>query len=123
MLLALTDLSNEPLQSQIVRQIRAKILGGELNAAESLPSIRQLAREQHISVITVQRAYENLERDRLIYSRRGKGFFVSDLSAKAKREMARIRFEESIEPLIRTALEEGMDKTGISMSIEKILEE
>ena len=77
MLLNLTDLSNEPLQSQIVRQIRAKILAGGLPAGIDLPSIRKLAREQHISVITVQRAYESLEREGLIHSRRGKGFFVS----------------------------------------------
>ena len=55
MLLHLTDLSNEPLQGQVVRQIRAKILAGELAAGTDLPSIRKLAREQHISVITVQR--------------------------------------------------------------------
>jgi len=121
MLLTLTDLSDESLQSQIVRQVRAKILSGELESDRDLPSIRRLAREQRISVITVQRAYESLEREGLIYSRRGKGFFVSDLSAKKKMEMAKIRFEESVEPLIRTALEEGMDKNGIVNTIEKIL--
>jgi GntR family transcriptional regulator len=123
MLLNLTDLSSEPLQSQIVRQIRVKILAGELTAAESLPSIRKLARQQHISVITVQRAYESLEREGLIYSRRGKGFFVSDLPLKAKLDMARIRFEDNIEPHIRTALEEGMDRDGILKTIERILGE
>ena len=70
MLLNLTDLSDESLQSQISRQIRAKILSGELAAGEVLPSIRGLARDQHVSVITVQRGYENLERDGLIHSRR-----------------------------------------------------
>ena len=123
MLLNLTDLSSEPLQSQIVRQIRAKILGGELTAAENLPSIRQMAREQRISVITVQRAYEILEREGLIYSRRGKGFFISDLPEKAKMKMAEIRLEDNIKPKIRTALEEGMDRDGIIKTIERILGE
>ena len=55
MLLNLTDLSDEPLQSQISRQIRAKILSGELPAGRVLPSIRGMAKEQRVSVITVQR--------------------------------------------------------------------
>jgi len=71
MLLNLTDLSNEPLQSQIFRQIRAKILSGELAAGEMLPSIRALALQQQVSVVTVQRGYESLERAALIHSRRG----------------------------------------------------
>ncbi|MCB0317005.1 MAG: GntR family transcriptional regulator, partial [Calditrichaeota bacterium] len=80
MILNLTDISDEPLQSQISRQVRAKILAGELGAGDNLPSIRGLARDQRVSVITVQRAYEYLEREGLIHSRRGKGFFVSELS-------------------------------------------
>ena len=63
MILNLTDLSEEPLQSQIARQIRAMVLAGDLPAEESLPSIRAMAREQRISVITVQRAYGHLERE------------------------------------------------------------
>jgi GntR family transcriptional regulator len=75
MLLNLTDLSDESLQNQLSRQVRAKILNGELMAGEMLPSIRSLAREQRVSVITIQRGYETLEREGLIHSRRGKGFF------------------------------------------------
>ena len=88
MLLNLTDLSDEPLQSQISRQIRAKILNNDLEAGEMLPSIRNLAREHKVSVVTVQRGYEALEREGLIHSRRGKGFFVSDLKQKDKKGMA-----------------------------------
>ena len=88
MLLNLTDLSAEPLQSQIVRQVRAKILTGELTTGSDLPSIRRQAREQRISVITVQRAYETLERQGLIHSRRGKGFFVSERKESPRAEPA-----------------------------------
>lgn len=121
MLLNLTDLSSESLQSQIVRQIRAKILGGELKAGEDLPSIRRLARDERISVITVQRAYESLERQMLIYSRRGKGFFVADLSPNAKAEKAQMRLEESIEPFIQAAIDEGMGEGEILKTVEKVL--
>jgi GntR family transcriptional regulator len=123
MLLNLTDLSDEPLQSQIIRQIRAKILAGELSAGDDLPSIRKLAREQHISVITVQRAYENLERKGLIYSRRGKGFFVSKISDKEKREIAKERMRQSLEPQIAISLSEGLSKHDVTEVVNLILEE
>ncbi len=120
MLLNLTDLSSEPLQSQIVRQVRAKILIGEVAAGTSLPSIRALAREQHVSVITVQRAYETLIREELIHSRRGKGFFVSDLENKRKEEMAKQRLLENLSPLISAALEEGLSEKDIKRAIDVI---
>jgi GntR family transcriptional regulator len=123
MLLNLTDLSSEPLQGQIVRQIRAKILAGEISAGTDLPSIRKLASDQHISVITVQRAYEMLERESLIHSRRGKGFFVSELSRDGRKGMARERLREVLEPKIKAALAEGLSKEEITKIIGNIFKE
>ncbi len=121
MLLNLTDISDESLQNQIVRQVRAKILAGELHRGSDLPSIRSLAREQRISVITVQRAYENLEREGLIHSRRGKGFFVSDLSQEKKQTMAQDSLEEKLRPLLNTALAEGLVKEDILRIVSAVL--
>jgi GntR family transcriptional regulator len=121
MLLNLTDLSNEPLQSQISRQIRARILAGELAAGTDLPSIRKFARQHKVSVITVQRAYENLERQNLIHSRRGKGFFVSELSEKTKKEKANERLFERLESPIVAALDEGLSQDEIKIIVGKIL--
>jgi GntR family transcriptional regulator len=121
MLLNLTDLSDEPLQSQIARQIRAKILSGELTSGQVLPSIRGLAREQRVSVITVQRGYENLERDGLIHSRRGKGFFVSSIAQNRKKEMARTRLVEQLEPIIKEAFSEGMSDQDILAVFKSVL--
>jgi GntR family transcriptional regulator len=121
MLLTLTDLSAEPLQSQIIRQIRASVLAGELEKGTSLPSIRALATEQRVSVITVQRAYESLEREGLIHSRRGKGFFVSELRHQEKKEMARQRLEENIGPHISSALSEGLKIQDIKAVVEAVL--
>jgi GntR family transcriptional regulator len=123
MLLNLTDLSDEPLQGQISRQIRAKILSGDLTAGEMLPSIRRMARDQQVSVITVQRGYETLERDGLIHSRRGKGFFVSELEPDRKRQMAIERVVKKIEPIIEEAFLEGMSATDILAVIKATLEE
>jgi GntR family transcriptional regulator len=121
MLLNLTDVSDEPLQSQISRQIRAKILSGELPAGQVLPSIRSLARDQRVSVITVQRGYENLERDGLIHSRRGKGFFVSQIAQDRKKEMARARLAEQLEPIVNEAFSEGMSDQDILAVFKRIL--
>ena len=123
MLLNLTDLSDEPLQSQISRQIRAKILAGELAAGEMLPSIRALARDVHVSVITVQRGYEHLEREGLIHSRRGKGFFVSEIQEGRKKEMAEQRFVKDVRPLLAEAIAEGMSRDQILTAFRAILNE
>ena len=123
MLLLLTDLSDEPLQGQIVRQIRAKILTGELEPGADLPSIRKLAREHHISVITVQRAYEFLENEGFIHSRRGKGFFVTELSDETRKKLARDRLQEILAPRIKAALAEGLSKEEIKKVFAEILKE
>jgi GntR family transcriptional regulator len=121
MLLNLSDLSDEPLQSQISRQIRALILTGDLVAGDMLPSIRALSRQQHVSVITVQRGYETLEREGLIHSRRGKGFFVSEIRDDRKKAMATSRLVEDLGPLLRAASSEGMTVEEITKTFDTIL--
>ena len=123
MILNLSELSDEPLQSQILRQVRAKILAGDLAEGEALPSIRVLAREQRVSVITVQRAYERLERDGLIRSRRRRGFFVASISDQSKRERAERQLKEQIEPIIRNALAEGLSQEEITQLFNCLLGE
>ena len=113
LLLNLTDLSSEPLHGQISRQIRARILAHELIDEEPLPSIRVMARQQRVSVITVKRAYEDLEREGLIRSRRGKGFFVSAIAPEAKQAMAEDRLEAALSNLLDEALAEGLSPQRI----------
>ena len=121
MILNLSDISDEPLQGQIVRQIRAMILSGDLSAGEPIASIRKLARDNHVSIITVQRAYEKLEREGLIHSRRGKGFYISDINKQNKKEIAKIRVEKILAPLIETALSEGLTPEEIQNLMITIL--
>ena len=123
MLLNLTDLSDEPLQSQIARQLRAKILAGEVPAGEVLPSIRAMARQTRVSVITVQRGYESLEREGLIHSRRGKGFFVSEIRDNRKKEMAEERLSSQLGPLLADAFSEGMSTDEVRSVFRKTLKE
>lgn len=73
----ISNSSDKPIYEQICMQIKSKIMDGTLEAGEALPSMRALAKDLHISVITVQRAYEDLTRDRFIETVTGKGSFVA----------------------------------------------
>ncbi len=114
MILHLTDVSSEPLHLQIRRQVRALILAGELGEGEGLPSIRGLAKQERVSVITVQRAYDDLERASLIQARRGKGFFVNTISAEGKISMAQQRLEDSLKQVLDAARAEGLSADQIA---------
>lgn len=84
----ISNSSDKPIYEQITSQIKALIISGELAAGEPLPSIRHMARELRVSVITTKRAYADLERDGFIETIPGKGSFV------AARNMALIREEQ-----------------------------
>jgi GntR family transcriptional regulator len=122
MILHLSDLSQEPLHSQISRQIRAKVLSGNLVEGTLLPSIRALAREQRVSVITVQRAYEDLDREGIIDSRRGKGFYVASLTDDRKLGISLGRLRENLRPVMQDALAAGMTRDQILRVIREMLE-
>ena len=94
--IVLSNASDDPIYVQIVRQVRAAILGGELRPGQSLPSIRQLAKDLQISVITTKRAYEELESEGLIDSVVGKGSFVSDAHTERIREKRRRQLAEKL---------------------------
>ena len=74
----ISNIDGKPIYEQINTQIRDKIIKGELKPGEALPSMRYLAKELRISVITTKRAYEELERDGFIITMTGKGSFVAD---------------------------------------------
>lgn len=121
LLLHLTDLSDEPLHAQLSRQIRAKILATELEDGATLPSIRGMAKEQRVSVITVQRAYEDLEREGLVHSRRGKGFWVAEIPPGRKKEMAEKRFADALSQLVSHAAADGLSRAEMRRVLEELL--
>jgi len=120
-ILNLSDLSDEPLHAQISRQIRAKILSEDLAGDDALPSIRGLAREQRVSVITVHRAYDDLEREGLVRSRRGKGFWVAPIPGGRKHTMAKDRFADALEELVSHAAAEGLSAANMRRILGSIL--
>ena len=121
MILNLSELSDEPLYAQISRQIRAKILSEDLAGGDALPSIRGMAKGQRVSVITVQRAYEDLEREGLLRSRRGKGFWVAPLPNGRKNTMAEERFADALKKLVGHAAAEGLSKADMRRILDKLL--
>ncbi|NGM80863.1 GntR family transcriptional regulator [Paenibacillus sp. 7124] len=96
----LSNSSGEPIYAQIVSQIRQLILQGELAAGDPLPSIRQLAKDLQISVITTKRAYEELEREGLVNSLVGKGSFVSGMNQQYIREQRCRLLEEKMKEVL-----------------------
>lgn len=122
MILNLTERSDEPLHAQVSRQIRAKILSRDLAGGEPLPSIRGLAREQRVSVITVQRAYDDLEREGLVQSHQGKGFWVAAIPEDRKQQMAEERFRSALEKVLALAAAEGLRAPDMRRIVDQLLE-
>ncbi len=96
MVIILKSSSDEPIYQQIVSQIKAQIMGGELTAGEALPSMRMLAQQLRISVITTKRAYEELERDGFIETVAGKGCYVKAQNTDFLREESVRQTEEML---------------------------
>ena len=95
--------SNDPIYLQIKNQIRDAILNGELEADQLLPSIRLLAKELRVSVITTKRAYDELEKDGFIHSVHGKGSFVAPQNLDLMRERFLKKIEANITEILRYA--------------------
>ena len=91
MKLIISSVSGEPIYEQIKNQIRAAILSGELQPGEALPSLRKLAKELRISVLTVTRAYNELADEGLVENMQGKGTFVMSRSSELMKQSARER--------------------------------
>ena len=103
-----------PIYDQITRQVKTLILRGELREGEALPSMRLLARELRISVITTKRAYEELEREGFITTVPGKGCFVAARNLELVREDARRRVEEHLTRAVEAARSGGVGRDEVN---------
>ena len=95
--------SGAPIYDQIFTQLKNRILSGELGENEMLPSIRSLAKDLRISVITTKRAYDELEREGFIYTVAGKGCFVAAKNVELLREENLKKIEEHMEEIAKLA--------------------
>jgi len=110
----LSNTNGRPLYEQIISQIKGLILNGTLKDGDPLPSMRFLAKELRISVITTKRAYEELERAGLIETVTGKGSFVAAKNKETIRDEHRRRSEELLLQAIRAAKESGISLKELS---------
>ena len=99
----ITNNSEKPIYEQIKEQIKELILKGELKEGDALPSMRLLAKELRISIITTKRAYEELERDGYIESYTGRGSFVKGIKHEVVREGVLYEIEELFEVAVGKA--------------------
>lgn len=123
MLITLDNSSAVPLYQQIVDQVRGKILAGELQPGEPLPSIRQLAADLLISVITTKRAYQELEAEGLIQTRPGRGTFVGEVTADYRRRAGLQEVEGQLQQAVRTAARVGVGRAEVEELFSKVVDE
>lgn len=110
--------SPRPIYDQIVQAVKNSIVNHELQAGDMLPSIRSLARDLGISVITTKRAYEELEKQDLIYSEQGKGFFVNKVNQNLLLESRLKEYEKRLRDMIREAKGLGLSPEEVSDMIQ-----
>jgi GntR family transcriptional regulator len=99
--------SREPLYQQLINQLRAAIARGHLVPGDALPSLRQMSRDLVINPNTVARAYTELEREGVLYSRAGRGVFVAEPKADLKKSVRREKLVDGIDEVLTKAVHLG----------------
>lgn len=111
------------IYEQIVNQLKNAIVTGELKAGEALPSIRMLANDLQVSVITTKRAYEELEKECLIRSVAGKGFYVCEYNKDYLKEKQLMMLEERLQEVLSECKGAGLSKEDILEMVQTLLGE
>lgn len=119
----ISNSSEKPIYEQITGQIKNMIMSGRLKEGDPLPSMRVLAKELRISVITTKRAYENLERDGFIVTMVGKGSFVKAADTSLVREEQLKRIEELLSKVIQIAQQSGIEKAEVAEMLELLYQD
>jgi GntR family transcriptional regulator len=119
----ISNSSDEPIYIQVVQQIKEQIISEELSESDALPSIRSLAKELKISVITTKRAYDELEKDGFIVTVAGKGSYVAPINKEMLRETKIKIIEEKITEAISTAKLLGLTLDELQEMMKLIYEE
>ncbi|KAB2330680.1 GntR family transcriptional regulator [Bacillus mesophilum] len=113
MQIIISNSSKQPIYEQIYEQLKTSITSNELKAGQSLPSMRQLAKDLNVSLITTKRAYEELEKTGFIYSIVGKGSFVSEQNSEMVKEATMKGIEEQLLTAIRNSKDIGISLTEL----------
>lgn len=123
MTIVIKNKSDLPIYEQIEQQIKAQILDGTITEDEQLPSIRQLARDLKISVITTTRVYNDLADDGFIISVAGKGYFVAPRNNELLRERMLFEMEDGLEKAVMNGRNAGLTDEEIIETLRKFMED
>ena len=119
----ISNADNSPIYEQIYRQIKSGILRGTLQEGDMLPSIRALAKDLRISVITTKRAYDELEKDGYIHTVAGKGCFVAEKNTELIREENLRQLEEHLRSTAELAAACGLSRAETADLLELLWED
>ena len=111
-----------PIYEQIVDQVKAQIISGELKEDDNLPSVRTLSKELRIRALTVKKAYDSLEQEGFTVTIHGKGTYVAAANKEMMMEEYRREVEEELTEVIREAKRYGLSEEDIREMLELILE-
>lgn len=119
----LSNSSDKPIYEQITSQIKEMIMKGELKPGDAMPSMRKLAKDLHVSVITTQRAYDDLGKDGFIVTVPAKGTFVSAQNQDFIREENLRRIEKLLSEASELARENGISLEQLKNTLDLVFEE
>lgn len=123
MKIVLSNTSKKPIYEQIRHQMQSQILDGTLEPEFMLPSIRKLARDLGVSVITVNRAYDDLEKEGYIYTIAGKGSYVAGQSIDRLREKKMQMVETRLESIVKEMQQLGVTREDFDRTVSLLWEE
>lgn len=119
----ISNQSDAPIYEQIKEQIKAQIVSGDLKEGEALPSMRLLAKELKVSIITTKRSYEELEREGYIESYTGKGSFVKGVNKEALKEQILYEIQKYLEMVLEKADIAGISEQEVGEMLHILYEE
>ena len=119
----ISNLSSVPIYQQVATQIKSNILNGSLKNNDQLPSIRSLAKELEVGIITVKKSYEVLLQEDLIYSKGAVGYFVNDIDLATVLMIKKEEYLDELKSIIDKAINDGLNIEDIKDIVDKVLEE
>ena len=119
----ISNLSSVPIYQQVATQIKSNILNGSLKNNDQLPSIRSLAKELEVGIITVKKSYEVLLQEDLIYSKGAVGYFVNDIDLDTVLTIKKEEYLDELKSIIDKAINDGLNIENIKDIVDKVLEE
>ena len=119
----ISNLSSVPIYQQVATQIKSNILNGSLKNNDQLPSIRSLAKELEVGIITVKKSYEVLLQEELIYSKGAVGYFVNDIDLATVLMIKKEEYLDELKSIIDKAINDGLNKNDIRDIFNSAMEE